>query len=152
MKKAALKVAAPKVAVPSKRTPEVEAIIEQCIAEGIPLRQICREPGMPSWFSVYQWMNSDPEFASRIARARETGFDAIAADSLAIVDAQPERNQFGGIDSGSVAHAKLRAEHRLKLLAKWSPKRYGDKVENVHTGPDGGPVALSLKVSFVNGS
>ena len=36
-----------------------------------------------------------------------------------------------------------------KLLAKWSPKKYGDRVENVHTGADGGPIDLNLKVAFV---
>lgn len=98
------------------------------LAEGIPLREICREAGMPAWRTVYDWMDADEAFAAAIARARDIGADAIAAESLSIVDEAPERTALGNIDPGSVAHAKLRAEHRLKLLAKWNPKKYGDKL------------------------
>lgn len=119
------------------------------ISEGHPLREICRLERMPAWWNVYEWIKKDADFAQRIACARELGYDAIAAESMEIVDAEPERGPDGRIDSASVAHARLRAEHRLKLLAKWSPKKYGDRVENVHTGADGGPVDLNLKVSFV---
>lgn len=134
---------------PSKRTPEVEERLIEGISEGIPLQPLCREEGMPAWRTVYDWMESDPAFAARIARAREVGADAIANESLEIVDEEPQRGPDGKIDSGWVAHQKLRAEHRLKLLAKWSPKKYGDRVENVHTGADGGPIDLNLKVAFV---
>lgn len=134
---------------PSKRTPEVEERLIEGISEGIPLQPLCREEGMPAWRTVYDWMESDPAFAARIARAREVGADAIASESLDIVDEEPQRGPDGKIDSGWVAHQKLRAEHRLKLLAKWSPKKYGDRVENVHTGADGGPIDLNLKVAFV---
>ena len=42
-----------------------------------------------------------------------------------------------------VEHRKLRIETRLKLLAKWNPKKYGDKL--AHTGADGeGPVEIAL--------
>lgn len=133
----------------SKRTPEIEDRLVEGISDGVPLQQLCREPGMPAWRTVYDWMEGDTNFAARIARAREAGADAIASESLDIVDEEPQRGPDGKIDQGWVAHQKLRAEHRLKLLAKWSPKKYGDRVENVHTGADGGPVDLNLKVSFV---
>lgn len=133
----------------SKRTPEAEDRLVGGISDGVPLQQLCREPGMPAWRTVYDWMEGDANFAARIARAREAGADAIASESLDIVDEEPQRGPDGKIDPGWVAHQKLRAEHRLKLLAKWSPKKYGDRVENVHTGADGGPVDLNLKVSFV---
>lgn len=133
----------------SKRAPEIEDRLVEGISDGVPLQQLCREPGMPAWRTVYDWMEGDANFAARIARAREAGADAIASESLGIVDEEPQRGPDGKIDPGWVAHQKLRAEHRLKLLAKWSPKKYGDRVENIHTGADGGPVDLNLKVSFV---
>jgi hypothetical protein len=61
----------------------------------------------------------------------------------------------GQVDSGSVQHAKLRIETRLKLLAKWNPKTWGDRVTQEISGPDGSPVqtTTSIKVEFVgNGS
>lgn len=112
------------------------------IAEGVNLREICREPDMPAWRTVYDWMDADEKFAAAIASARDIGAHAIACQSLEIVDQEPERDPATGrIDPASVAHQKLRAEHRLKLLAKWSPKLYGDKITQEVTGNDGGPVA-----------
>ena len=150
-------VAIKQVVKPAKKVPKPRApnaadlkrhICEQ-ISDGVPLQQICREPGMPAWRTVYGWMEADEKFAADFARARELGADAIAEDSMRIVDELPERGPDGKIDPGSVAHAKLRAEHRLKLLAKWSPKKYGDKVQAELTGPGGGAIAVQSTVTFV---
>ena len=129
--------------VPKPRAPnaaDLKRHICEQISDGVPLQQICREPGMPAWRTVYGWMEADEKFAADFARARELGADAIAEDSMRIVDELPERGPDGKIDPGSVAHAKLRAEHRLKLLAKWSPKKYGDKITQELTGANGGPI------------
>ena len=120
------------------------------ISVGTPLQVICRQDGMPAWRTVYDWMASDDDFAANIARARDLGADAIAEETLAIVDSEPERGNDGKIDSAWVAHQKLRAEHRLKLLAKWNPKKYGDKVSAELTGANGGAITQSIMVSFVS--
>ena len=139
--------------VPKPRAPnaaDLKRHICEQISDGVPLQQICREPGMPAWRTVYGWMEADEKFAADFARARELGADAIAEDSMRIVDELPERGPDGKIDPGSVAHAKLRAEHRLKLLAKWSPKKYGDKVQTELSGPGGGAIAVQSTVTFVH--
>lgn len=100
------------------------------IANGETLRAICRDIGI-SWTTAYAWRAERPEFAERIARAREHGFDAIAEDTIEMIDEKPARTatQFGErVDPGDVAWQKNRVEQRLKLLAKWDPKRYGEKV------------------------
>ena len=120
-----------------KRTPEIEAEICERLSNGEPLRAICRDEHMPSWRAVYQWMDADEGFAARIAHARDIGADAIAEETIAILDAPPERceTQFGDkVDAGYVQWQKNRAEQRLKLLAKWSPKKYGDKQTVAHEG------------------
>jgi hypothetical protein len=95
------------------------------ISEGEPLRQICRDGHMPEWRTVYDWIKVNSEFAASIAHARDAGFDAIAEDTIAMVDEAPERTatQHGDrVDAGHVQWQKNRVEQRLKLLAKWSPK------------------------------
>lgn len=109
------------------------------IAEGEPLRQICREEDMPAWRTVYDWMEAQPDFAARFARARELGFDAIAEECLEIADEgafDAIEGEDGALRSNSevIQRSKLRVETRLKLLAKWSPKRYGDKLDLNHSG------------------
>lgn len=112
-------------------TEEIAEEICRRLANGEFLRVICREEGMPSWRTVYDWKDECPDFAARFARARAIGLDAIAEDSLVILEEKPERvaTAFGDkVDSGYVAWQKNRAEQRLKILAKWDPKRYGEKL------------------------
>ena len=121
----------------STYTPELAAEICERIADGEPLRQICRDEGMPAWRTVYDWIEANTDFAARIARARNLGFDAIAEDTIQLIDEDPERygTQFGDkVDPGHVQWQKNRVEQRLKLLAKWSPKKYGDRIEVEHSG------------------
>lgn len=124
------------------------------LSDGEPLRQICRDESMPSWVTVYNWMDERPEFHSLIARARARGEDSIAAECMEIAD--DSRNDYidklnaegevigQQLNSEHVQRSKLRIETRLKLLAKWNPKKYGDKIQAEHTGADGGPLQMLL--------
>ena len=138
---------------PTKRTPEIEAEIIRRLSDGEPLAQICRTEGFPTPRTVRNWRDEDPEFASAIARAREDGFDAIAEDTLAIAD--DGRNDFmerlgdgagegWALNGEHIQRSKLRIETRLKLLAKWDPKRYGEMVKTEHSGPNGGDIPFAV--------
>lgn len=124
-----------KMGRPPEAVPEAvaEEIVEW-ISQGKTLRDFCRLEGKPAWRTVYDWMVKDKDFSARIAHARDLGHDAIAEETLEIIDSQPPSDMNGKTDSGYVAWAKNRAEQRMKLLAKWSPKKYGDKVGVEHSG------------------
>lgn len=135
---------------PSTFTSEIAAEICMRLAEGEPLRVICRDDHMPAWRTVYDWMEADSAFSARIAHAREVGFDAIAEEALEIADTPKEgvrkeksEDGFKEVTDDMLGHRKLQVETRLKLLAKWSPKKYGDKSSMELTGADGGPVQIS---------
>ena len=118
------------------------------IADGTPLRVICRIEGMPAWRTVYHWLEERPEFAARFARAREIGFDAIAEECLDIADAvEYDTVKTEGGDRANtewITRSRLRVDTRLKLLSKWDPKRYGDKLE---TTVKGGPANVMLSAT-----
>lgn len=126
--------AKPKARIGRPPEPVPKAMAEEIIvwiADGNTLREFCRQPGKPNWRTVYEWIEKDPIFAARFARARDMGHDAIAEDTLAIIDTEAERAiSEGGVrrDAAHVAWLKNRVEQRMKLLAKWNPKKYGDKV------------------------
>ena len=85
---------------------------------------------MPAWQKIYEWMARDPELSGAIAHAREQGADAIAEEALDILDSPPEyvlTKTGEAVDSGYVTWQRNRAELRLKLLAKWHPKKYGER-------------------------
>lgn len=115
------------------REPLVAEICDR-LAQGEPLAQICRDPHMPDRTTVWDWTQANKELSQRIAHARDVGFDAIAEECLGIADEPMPTTQFGTTDGGAVQHAKLKIETRLKLLAKWDPKRYGDKQQIEHSG------------------
>jgi hypothetical protein len=122
---------------PSKKTPEVIEEVLKRLSDGEPLTVICRSDAKFPHPNVWlRWVDEDEELAIAYAQARDTGSDAIAEQALEIIDAEPERvveidadgkTSAKRIDSAAVAWAKNRAEIRLKLLAKWNPKKYGDK-------------------------
>lgn len=123
-----------KVGRPTKRNDQVIARITGGLSKGIPLAVICREKGMPSTHAVWDWAKKDPEISLAIARARDAGFDAIALEALKIADTPIMGEEITESKDGPtikradmIAHRKLQVETRLKLLAKWDPKRYGDK-------------------------
>lgn len=81
-----------------------------------------------------------------IARAREDGEDFLAADCLNIADdnGKDVRQTKDGTevtDHDVIQRAKLRIETRLKLLAKWNPKKYGDKLD-MTTGGEALPAVI----------
>ena len=148
MKRPAKKAAKKRPGRPSKLTPAVLRRIVDGLSEGTPLTVICAPAAMPSDRTVRDWMDANPEVSAAIAGAREAGFDRIALDALAIAD-NTERDTIL-TDKGSeipnsewISRSKLRVETRLKLLAKWDPKRYGERMAQEISGPNGGPVTVA---------
>jgi hypothetical protein len=112
-----------------------DLIIEQ-LTSGKPLRQICREQGIGK-SAVYDWLDDDEELLGRFARARERGGHEIADECIEIADDKAE----------DPASRRVRVETRLKLLAKWNPKMYGEKTQTAITGADGGPVRSEVTMA-----
>ena len=115
------------------RSAIIDEIVER-LANGEPLRQICRDEKMPGWRIVYDWMDADKEIAARIASGRELGEEAILADCLRIADdgksdiyLDSEGRERADMDH--IQRSKLRIETRLKLLAKWNPKKWGERMQ-----------------------
>ena len=116
-------------------------------AEGEPLREICRDDHMPAWRTVYCWREQFPEFDTAIARARNIGEEALLEDTLPIADdgrndwIERENKRTGktfvALNDEAIARSKLRIETRLKLLAKWNPKRWGERISQEISNPDG---------------
>ncbi len=140
----------------SKFTKVLAAHICERLSEGVPLMQICRDKGI-AWRTVFHWVEDRPDFGAAYQRARDMGMDAIAEECLQIANT-PLRGVTETVKGdGSVerrtedmlGHRKLQIETRLKLLAKWNPKKYGDRI--THAGDPDAPVALVLNGSDVHG-
>lgn len=113
-------------------TPELAAYILEKLANGVPLAVICREPGMPSRRTVGNWRKAHADFDTAFGEARDDGYDVIASRIRATARGKNEDN--GGDSTGDVQRDKLIVDTDLKLLAKWDPRRYGDRVSMEHSG------------------
>ena len=118
---------------PSTYSDDVAREICERLSKGEPLAQICRDEGMPCPNTVRTWAREREPLAEAIARAREDGFDEIATRTR-------ETARGRGDSSGDVQRDKLIIETDLKLLAKWDPKRYGDRI--THAGDADAPIAV----------
>jgi hypothetical protein len=87
-----------------------------------------------------------PEFAEQYARARELQAERFADDIIEIADDKSE-DVYGELEmpnSVAVARAKLRIDSRKWIASKLLPKKYGDKLQTEVSGPDGGPIAVTV--------
>ena len=120
----------------SKYTDDIADRICDLVSNGVNLRRVCRMEGMPAWRTVYDWVVARPDFAARLARARDMGYDALAEEALEISNTpvmgqkqvMGDKATYTTVED-MLGHRKLQIETRLKLLACWDPRRYGNKVQ-----------------------
>lgn len=126
---------------PSIFSEELAASICGLISCGESLRAICRMNGMPAIGTVMRWVAENEKFREQYREAKVQSQDAVVEEIFNILDSEPAKNPTtGAIDTGHVAWTKNRADARKWYLGKIAPKKYGDKVSNEHTGPDGAPL------------
>lgn len=52
-------------------------------------------------------------------------------------------------DATAVARNRLRVDARKWLASRMAPKKYGDKIQAEHSGPNGGVIQVASTVTFV---
>lgn len=117
---------------------EVADRICERIATGESLESICKDAGMPSAPTVRRWiLNDEQGFAAVSARAYSLGYEALAEQCLEISNTPVEGVETTVKANGDteekrgdmLAHRRLQIDTRMRLLGKWAPKRYGDKLD-----------------------
>ena len=106
--------------------PDIANAICERLAEGESLRKICgpdRDEGFPGQSVVYQWLATNAEFAKQYAHARETQGETYA-----------DRAVQEALDANDAAIGRLRMDALKWAASKLAPKKYGDKIETVHSG------------------
>lgn len=128
---------------PTIYTPELIDSICERVADGESMRKICRDEQMPAMTTIFRWLRENPEFREQYEAATDMRADSFAEDMLDIADIPPQINEKGGVDSGDVAHMRLRIDTRKWIASKLKPKKYGDKIEQEIKGD------MSLTVNIV---
>ena len=114
-------------------TATFDAILSE-IRAGAATRNVIVQHGV-SGREFYAGLDADNTMAERYARARADSMDAIADDAMRIADD-------GELEAD---HKRIMVDARKWFLSKLAPKKYGDRLDTTHSGPDGGPVELAIR-------
>jgi hypothetical protein len=116
------------------------------------MRSICRDDDMPAMSTVFLWLSKYPEFVEHYSRASEIGTHALGEKLLEIADDSSNDTHTTKYADGRevvspntewISRSRLRCDVLKWIMAKRSPKKYGDKLTSEHTGPNGGPMVVS---------
>lgn len=121
-----------------KKQKQLEHILGQ-VASGRSVNKVLKEDGeMPSACTFWRWHFQDVELQNKLARARETGVEAILAEVIdiadedngdAVIEYDKDGQPYATIDGQTVQRSKLRAEMRLKYAQMIAPRKYGAKLD-----------------------
>jgi len=113
---------------------------------------------LPGYTVFKEWLAADESLAAQYAKAKEDQADYMGEEMLDIADDGTndymERHGKDGENLGwqlngeHVQRSRLRIEARKWLMGKLRPKKYGDRVEQVHSGS----VSVRQALDDINGT
>lgn len=111
----------------------------ELLAEGESLVSICKDPQMPAYSTIMLWLDENNDFSERYARARDVQADVLFQEILEIADNKQNDiriNEDGvqTVNKDNVLRDRLRVDARKWMAGKLSPKKYGDKIQQEHSG------------------
>ena len=114
---------------------EVADAICERLVNGESMRTICKDEDMPAVSTVFRWLTMVPAFSEQYARARDEQADTLADEILAIADTAEDAQK-----------ARLQVDVRKWYAGKLRPKKYGEKVTQEVSGPDGTPIQSVTRI------
>lgn len=148
------------VATNAREESDILAAIFARVAEGGAAVTACAEEGMnPRTF--WRRIAADEKIRSEYEAALRARAHVYAEEIVFLSDERPDmvdaseggdtNHKAGGsrVDTGYVAWQKLRVDSRKWVISKLLPKKYADKLDLTHAGPDGGPVQAKVIVEYV---
>lgn len=82
-----------------------------------------------------RWVAADTARAAQVREARIASAKAFADEARQVIE--------DAKDPFALARAKELAHHLRWEASRANPRDYGDRVQNEHTGPEGGPLQVT---------
>ena len=101
------------------------------LADGESVNKISQSKNMPARSTIIKWLSDFPEFSVMYARARDIGMDCRFDEIIDIAD------NVDNVDKDKCRRAQLMIDTRKWYLAKFAPRKYGDRVTKVVVGDKG---------------
>jgi hypothetical protein len=144
---------------PSLFTTELGDTICNRIADRESLRAICEEADMPDKATVFRGLLAEQhkDFRNQYIRARDIQADVLFDEIHQIADTpqkgtktvrrgEGDNSTVETTEADMIDHRRLQIDARKWLIGKMAPKKYGDKQQIEHAGPDGGPITLEALI------
>ena len=126
---------------PTLYTDDIADKLCEALAMGSSMVKACSEEGMPSPRTVYKWIREKEGFLQNYEKAKEDQADLFAEEVVEISDnAQGDYIAVEGVPqlvSENIQRSRLRVDARKWTASKFKTKRYGDKIQNEITAPEG---------------
>jgi len=127
---------------PTNYTDNISDIICAKLSEGQSLRTVCKGDDMPCKATIFNWLRTNEAFLDQYTRAKQESADALTDEMLDIAD-DSELDYTKTDDQGlklnaeNIQRSRLKIETRKWLASKLKPKKYGDKIQQEITAPEG---------------
>ena len=115
------------------------------------LESICKsDERFPDARTVYRWIDASEELCQRYARAKQAQLQILADQLVDLADndriCQKRTIKPDGSEEivilDQVERTRVQIDTRKWLLSKLDPKKYGERIQQEHTGADGGPLQI----------
>jgi len=124
---------------PSDFTDELADEIVSRMTLGESMVQIAADAHMPDRVTIYRWMDRNPVFATRCARAREGLADYLVDDIEKLAKSATKDN---------LEVVKLQISVAQWRAMKMAPRLYGERQYKEVTGKDGGAIQTETRATI----
>lgn len=141
----------------------LETILDE-ISHGSTERECFRKEGRPNWSNWTRWKRANPSFRAQLTQASEDWCESMEAELYRIANDETrdvlewEETSEGlkGVttkrgkssDNTAVQRDRLRVD-TISRMMKWKmPQRYGDKITQEVTGPEGAALVPILNITI----
>ena len=116
------------------------------------LKWICENNDIfPHVGTVLRWLRENEDFRNQYARAKEDQADLLAEEMMDIADetsndtiTDEKGNEYANKEW--INRSRLRVDTRKWIASKLKPKKYGDRVAQEISGPNGEPLPAPVLV------
>lgn len=152
------------MARPTDYTAELASEICARMSDGQSIRTITKADDMPSAATIYMWLRAHKEFVEQYEICQQDRAHGLAEESMEIADdgrndwmeRQSSSEKGAGVNTGwvlngeHVQRSRLRIDTRKWYASKLAPKKYGEKIVQEQTGPEGGPIRHIIERTIVD--
>ena len=115
---------------------------------------------MPDKATIFRWLLAEEhkDFSNQYRRARDIQADVLFDEIHQIADTpqkgtktvrrgEGDNSTVETTEADMIEHRRLQIDACKWLIGKMAPKKYGDKQQVEHAGPDGGSITLEASLT-----